>query len=260
MATIQYLIEESSYEDGPEGESAVDVFLVTGLKGSVSSRARRAAQHSGIPRKGSQHPSGGSLFVRSIGVRAIDTNTFKIFVSYEADADESGLGEDGAVEGWTILNEKETTFDSAGDFLLTSYQYPEGDENGREGKVEVQSGVVTIPEAALGLRFTRREANDQFSLYRDLSIAGKVNRFAWNGFNPRTALYLGKRFSVAAVTENTIFWLVSYEFQVADHRRFITFKDPEKNEIPADLIPGVGYKFAETIPDTDFSALQLGIF
>jgi len=161
---------------------------------------------------------------------------------------------------YRIFRDDGPFFNKDGDLLLTSYQYPEGDENGRAGKIEVQSGVVTIPEAGMGLRFTRRERGDQFSLTGNLSIAGKLNRFNWNGFNARTALYLGRRFSLAGITEEGISWLVNYEFQISDHRRFITFKDPEKNEIPQDLIPGVGYKFAETIPDADFSRLQLGVF
>lgn len=254
MTNYRYIVEESTVEETADGISVTDVFLVTDITGDITSRASRARFVGGIPRRGDKHPSIQGLFADSISVRPIDVSQFKIFVSYTPEGDETDPN-GGSFEGWTILNDKETTFDKDGNLLLTAYTYPEGDENGRAGKIEVQSGVVTIPDASLGLRFTRRETN--ISLYQGLEFAGKVNRYAWNGFAPRAVLFLGRRFNTVAFTETGIEWSVSYEFQVAVHSKFITFKDPEKNEIPADLSPDTGYFYAEVIPDADFSPLGL---
>lgn len=254
MANFQYIVEESSVEETADGISATDVFLVTGITGAITSRAYRARLVAGVPRRGDPHPSIPDLFADSIAVRPIDVSQFKVFASYTPKGDETDPN-GGSFEGWSILNDKETNFDKDGNLLLTAYTYPAGDENGRAGKIEVQGGVVTIPDASLGLRFTRREMN--ISLAQGLVYAGKLNRYTWNGFAARAVLFLGRRFNTVAFTDAGIEWSVSYEFQIGDHTRFISFKDPEKNEIPPDLLRGTGYFDAESIPDIDFAPLGL---
>jgi hypothetical protein len=255
MARVtKFLVDESSQEETADGITQTDVYLVTGVTGSESSRADNARRAGGVPRRGDRHPTVSGLFVDSVSVRPIDTSQFKIFVSYRPEGDEEDP-DTGSIEQWTILGEEETTGDADGNLLLTAYTYPSDDENGRGGKIEVQTGVVTIPRAGSGLRFTRREVNPDLTW--GLRYGGKVNLYPWNGFIARAVLCLGRRIRSVAFTDEGVEFEVAYEFVIADHRKFITFKDPEKNAIPPDLRSGTGYAYKNVIPAVDFSPMQL---
>lgn len=198
MATVvSDLVQQAEVTDGPDGLTAVRMFMVSDLGGDVVSRVGRALLAEGIPRRGQPHPGITYLYVtdRRASLNNNDTDSVLVTINYKSPSQSRGE----ANSGWSIqtgaaVQEVETNFlaelDNSGKRKpIPPIKYKWQAKDGKDkpvGTVTEGTGIVRVYEPVLTWTMTRREKDNPME--KSLRYTGKVNKTTWNGKPARTWL------------------------------------------------------------------------
>lgn len=267
MATVKFLVEETSASITSSGAEVVEQYLVTDLGGPEPGRAWLATQQSGIPRYGDRHPTVPGVSVDSISVRpeTDSPKTFRVAVtsrrpvidsSDSGDEDEIDDQDYGSLEFFYLTRDVETQFDADGDQITVAHTFGEDDPHGRSGLTITQGGTIQIQTWQQGIRFSRRESESPASLQG--VYGSRLNRSAWNGYDPLTVMCVGID---GSTDDGGVTWQVNYSFMLdpySNWKKDVVFSDEERSgDPPPGLVRDVGYKTLAAYQTIDFAPLSI---
>lgn len=245
-----------SAENGYETDR---IAIVTGVTGDGSARLYNAVNTTGVPAIGDAHPDIAVAHLRSIDARPKDSDTVELVLKYrESTSTHISLKDDPEISVGASVSQIETNKDADDNVIAVQYTYPSTYTKREEyaGKTHDQGGLVSrlMPQRTYTVRKRLSATASQIEATNDI-YQGKVNAFAWRGYQPRTWLCVGIS---GQSNDGGQTYAVTYQFQYNPYTwdTVVTFIDPNDGKPPINLDAN-GVKYVKVYNEIDFAGLGI---
>lgn len=150
-AVVRDVIESSTISESRDGITATRVFIVSDVTGSAESRIVTALQDPNVPQYGETHPALPDLQVTDKTAQPIDTDSFRVYVTYGQTDSLDVVGGRETIEVGSTPGTRTTARDYRGLLLTKEVVIEEVDSSGnitrktetRVAEIEEEVGLVT---------------------------------------------------------------------------------------------------------------------